>query len=528
MFNNQDKGTQNTNRIFNYYYLLIIPLIFKLLQLFTLDAFSGGLGEGWISDIAYHLNRSFTGVMAPDIPFGANWNTGIGKTFYLIHHFFYLIAGVGLFQARLVSYIAGLLLAGCVFYWAYKHVSEKAAVLSGFIFLASPLLTVSLPDARQDMMHCLFAFLSFLLISNALIKNRGALFLLSGFVSGLSVDISLRGVEIVAGVYLMYVIFNRKKLFSPNSLLLITGSIVSLIYWLALNILPIGLDNYIKYHLAAASSDGGSITLRTLLSEFERLLSLFSGRYAVVGAFELLYLSILAGFWFKFRHKYQSAGYLVAWLVIMFAFMSVVEKTAFRTYLLVYLPPLCILAGIALEELFERRKLAALIMSLLILLASSLYQGYLLEKYFYHSFVKKDYNPGEYYGKINASVDTKKGIIGVTSHWYAFKDARYYGGQFYISRVVTILKELNVPGDYKSRKESEKAFLDFLNKRKIEYVVADEYFKPVISAYFGGNELPRKNFALVNTINDQFLGRGVISKKPPYKTEIYKIISYKL
>ena len=44
-------------------YLLIIPLLYVILQIIMLQAYGGNLSEGWVSDIAYHLNSQFNGWM---------------------------------------------------------------------------------------------------------------------------------------------------------------------------------------------------------------------------------------------------------------------------------------------------------------------------------------------------------------------------------------------------------------------------------------------------------------------------------
>ena len=89
-----------------------------------------------------------------------------------------------------------------------------------------------------------------------------------------------------------------------------------------------------------------------------------------------------------------------------------------------------------------------------------------------------------------------------------------------------MLKELKLAGEYESDYDRSEALLKVFEKRKIEYIIADEHFKPSIIDYFPNKEFPSKNFLLVNAITDRFMGKGDKSKSPPYKTEIYKIISY--
>ncbi|OGW24265.1 MAG: hypothetical protein A2X55_04885 [Nitrospirae bacterium GWB2_47_37] len=513
--------------------LLISAFFLLLMQMVTLDigfilgAGGGNLAEGWFSDIAYNLNWEFTGRMAEDIPYGAGWSTGIGKLFFLIHNVFYKIFGVGLFQARLVSFASGVIMLVLLYVWVKKYISQDAAIFSMLLMASSPLFYTSIPSAKQDIVHCLFAFSAFYFISSAILTRKGVYYLLAGFIAALSVDISYRGIEIVIAVYLFHCIFFEREGFLKRSSLLLSGSFIAFIYWYSINILPIGIDAFLGYHFASAAGDGGDYNFTVLLSEFYRFLNIFSGRNKYVFIFELFYLVFLAVLFYKNRGKHKGIFKVIGvWVLINFMILTVIERTTERIYLLMYYTFLFIFSGIGLSELFEqRRKIAYAILSLILLFAFT-FQGAIFVKYTYHTAIKKDYDIKGYYDKLRASVDINKPIIGTTNHWYAFPDARYYGGQFYLSRVVTILKELKPSQEYVSDYERAEALLKVFEKRGIEYVIADEYFKPTLTKYFVNSELPSKNFKLVNTITDMFLGKGADSKKRPYKTEIYKVISY--
>jgi hypothetical protein len=511
--------------------LLTFAFFLLLMQMLTLDigfilgAGGGNLAEGWFSDIAYNLNWEFNGRMAKDIPNGG-WSAGIGKLFFLIHNVFYKILGVGLFQARLVSFASGVIMLVLLYGWVKKYISQGAAIFSMVLMVSSPLFYTSIPSAKQDIVHCLFAFSAFYFISSAILTKKGIYYLLAGFIAALSVDISYRGIEIVIAVYLFHCIFFEREGFLKRSSLLLSGSFIAFIYWYSINILPIGIDDFLKYHLASAAGDGGDYNVTVLLSEFYRFLNIFSGRNKYIFGFELFYLGFLAVLFYKNRGKHKSIFRVIGvWVLINFIILTVIERTTGRIYLLMYYPFVFIFSGIGLSELFEqRRKIAYAILSLILLFAFT-FQGAIFSKYIYHTAIKKDYDIKGYYDKLRASVDTNKAIIGATNHWYAFTDVQYYGGQFYLGRL-SLLNELKTANEYKNDHERADALLRVFKKRKIEYIIADEYFKPTIVEYFPANELPANNFLLVNTITDMFMGKGNESKGRPYKTEVYKIISY--
>ena len=79
-----------------------------------------GLSEPWVSDIAYNFSWHMNGKMAQDIPYGQTWSTGLGKLFFLLHKVTYSLIGVGTFQARLVTYLGLLFIAGLMVQVSFK------------------------------------------------------------------------------------------------------------------------------------------------------------------------------------------------------------------------------------------------------------------------------------------------------------------------------------------------------------------------------------------------------------------------
>ncbi|MEK6646129.1 MAG: glycosyltransferase family 39 protein, partial [Candidatus Firestonebacteria bacterium] len=237
--------------IWNYKKSIVLYIIVVLVFPFSLlSLMPPGLEDGWLSDIAYHFSWECNGRMASDIPYGANWSTGIGKMFFFVHYICYKIIGLGLFQARLVTFVSGIVLLVYLYKWTSRYVSREIALLSTFLLTISTTFYYHLTSTRSDILFCLLSFLSFYLISSAVLTKNDRYFLYAGFLSTLSVDISWRAIEIVLVVYLFHCIYFNRKSFFKRSLLLITGSFVAFVYWLSVNILPIGISNFLKYNLS--------------------------------------------------------------------------------------------------------------------------------------------------------------------------------------------------------------------------------------------------------------------------------------
>lgn len=502
--------------------------LFLIFQLLMLDMLVASESEGWFSDIAYHLNWQFNGWMAKDIPYGAAWSAGQGKIYFLIHYIFYKILGNGVFQARLVTFVCGIGMLILLYKWTLRYISKEVAIFSTFLLIASPLYYLSLPDARTSVIHCLFGLLSFYFISSGVLtKKNYYYFIVAGFVSAMSIDIDYRGIEIVLAVYIFYCIFFEKKTFLKYLLLLLIGSFIYFVIWFSANVLPMGIENFIKYNIIPASEEGSPFSIKTLLSEVNRFINNLTGKRKYFTIVEVLYLTFLLICFYKYRSKYNKVWKVIfSWILTCFVVMSLVERTSYIPHLLMYSPFICVLSGIGLYELFNCKKKIASIALIFILFFSFVSQGGILLNHIYHKYLKKDYDIDGYYLKLRESVDVNKNILGQTQHWYAFTDSQYYGGNFYLGRVMGVLKEIRLPNEYKNDRDRARAMLNVLEKRRIEYVIADEDFKRgCFMFYFSNNELPKKNFLLVNKITDMFLGRG-LSQTPPYTTEIYKVISY--
>ena len=338
-------------------YFLIYAILFFLIQIPLLSLQLPSESEGWFSDIAKNLNREFNGNMAKDIPWGDSWSTGIGKTFFLIHHVDYMIFGVGLVQARMVTLISGVLLLYLVFRWVQKNISSEIALLSSILLMVSFSFWPFLPSARQDVIFCLFAFFSFYLISTAISSKKGLCFILAGFIAALSVDITYRGIEIVMCTFLVHFIYFDKKTFIRHSALLVFGSFIAFIIWFSLNVLPMGFSNFLQHNLAFAA-DTQSNTINTLLSEIYRFLE-FTTIVRNLAKIEVVYWIILLVIFYKYRLRLKynrSFKFIITWLLSCFICMSLMEPQIFPAYFLMYSPFICMLCGISLYELFEQKK----------------------------------------------------------------------------------------------------------------------------------------------------------------------------
>lgn len=527
----------NNQEIFVRYrkYFLFYILLCLLIQIPVLWLKLPQEREGWLSDISYNWNRGLTGKMAKDIPWGGTWSMGRGRLFYLTHHIFYKIFGVGLFQGRMITFIAGALLLFLVFRWTAKNISYGAAMLSTILLMVSFSFWPFLPVVSQDMIHCLFFFASFCLTYLAVSSKRSRDYFAAGLVSALSIEVSHRGIEIVLCVYLAHLIFSGRKAFYRNSAWLLAGSCVAFLVWFSSSVLPMGIKNFIEHQVPAAGNSP-VYAFNMLTNEIKRFL-LYIRSMRDLAKIEILYWFILLVAFYKnhLKLKYpQATKFILCWILITFAVMSVIsylDPQISPVYMLLYSIFICILCGISLYELLQRGKKWAYGLLFLILCSGLGYQIGRVGVCSYHQYFKVGYGMEGYNERLRSNIDLSKNILGDVEYWYAFPDAQYYGGNFYLSRVINVLHELKLPNEYEDSRERAQAMLKVLKDRKIEYIVSSAhqgYSKDIISQYFPGCELPQKNFKLINKLEINFNWDHDAKAVPHYRIEIYKVASYEL
>ncbi|MBI2027094.1 MAG: glycosyltransferase family 39 protein [Deltaproteobacteria bacterium] len=515
--------------------LVVFIVLYCLMNMVVLGLKLPQEREGWIADIAYHWNVELTGSMAQDIPWSALWATGRGRGFYFIHHVFYKIFNVGLFQGRILTFLSALLLLFLVFRWTKEHVSNESALFSTLFLMLSYSFWPFLPVVSQDIAHCLFFFMAFYSLFVALSRNKTSFFIIAGFISALSVEISHRGIQTVLCTYIVFFLFSKRNTFLKHMGLLLSGSLIAFVLWYCLNVFPMGIENFIQYQFFPSRTEHAPHFLKLLLNEVSRFF-LYLKSQNHFATFEISYIALFLFLFFKYKLKEKYAfisKFILCWLIvsfIIFSLLSQVDLQISQVYMLLYIIPLCLLCGMSFHELMLRHKKIAQCLLGSILMISLSYQGIRFLTYAY-PLLTQGQTLASYHDKLKSYVDLNKNIIGETEYWYAFTDAQYYGGGFYLFRLMRITGELRYSYDYPNTQESAKAMLNVLKKRQIGYLVTctePNYLRDMINAYFPERKLPEKNFKFIDKVKHNF--HWFYDQRPGpachYNIEIYKVLSY--
>jgi 4-amino-4-deoxy-L-arabinose transferase-like glycosyltransferase len=155
--------------------------------------------------------------------------------------------GLGLFQARLVSWVFGILLMVFTVLVGRKLYNNFTGVLAAlFLVLSTPFLWAS-HYARPDIMLSAIAMLCLLLVLIGFDRQNRWAHLAAGILMGLSLDIHLNGVLFIGGIAFLYLYYYGKRIFrSPGTWFFVAGIGIGLLYYIVVNMIA-NADNFLDF-----------------------------------------------------------------------------------------------------------------------------------------------------------------------------------------------------------------------------------------------------------------------------------------
>jgi len=151
----------------------------------------------------------------------------------------FAVFGLGLFQARLVSWVFGIILLLLLVEVGRRNYNLMAGVL------AALLLSLSLPFmrsshwARQEIILAALIMTVYILAVFALKKDKWWAHALAGLLIGLSPDIHQNGILFIPGLAALYfVTYKTRSLGRRGTWLVAGGGLIGLVYYVAGHILP--------------------------------------------------------------------------------------------------------------------------------------------------------------------------------------------------------------------------------------------------------------------------------------------------
>jgi len=253
--------------------IILIAIIPKFYNLASDPPFDFPLGfiadEGWWS----HNARNYA-LFGRSIIDEFNQGYIISYPFFLTQKIVFSLLGVGFYQARVVSSIAGLLVILIFFSYLKREKDLDTAILATFFLASNYVFTAYCRVALVDVMQLMFLLLSLYLIN--LKKPRYYGYLFSGFCFGLAL---ITKTTVFFAIFTFGLIFfydyfhdpeNRKKVIA-RFLLLMTGMSSLLACWYLLCVKPRGDEIAVLYSRLAYDNFHGNF-----ITAFKNIFALFA------------------------------------------------------------------------------------------------------------------------------------------------------------------------------------------------------------------------------------------------------------
>lgn len=170
-----------------YILLGVYGAVFFLMHLYCLDKAPNPvyLDEPWLSDAALQFlkNGRFGFSIFGDL-YGLDKDVGFGNIHLFAEAMMFKLFGFGLYQARLVSFLSGLLLIWFTYLLGKKLYDRKTGIMSAVLFSLSGMFVDASHFARQEMMLALFMAASLYLYLLAREKRSKILYFITGLLLG--------------------------------------------------------------------------------------------------------------------------------------------------------------------------------------------------------------------------------------------------------------------------------------------------------------------------------------------------------
>ena len=197
--------------------------------------------EPWYAQPAWSLatSGSFGNPMFPDLHGMAESNVAFGRIYLGGVGLILKLLGLGVFQARLLSLVAGLATIYLTFLLGRQLWDARAGAFSAIVLAISPIFVMQTHDARPEILLLAFllASLNLAVRSDSGIGVRGVI--VAGVLAGLAADVHLNGVLVP---FVVFAALAARAGSTSTALLrgvaLMAGCLIGWGWWMAIHILP--------------------------------------------------------------------------------------------------------------------------------------------------------------------------------------------------------------------------------------------------------------------------------------------------
>ena len=331
--------------------------------------------------------------------------------------------GLGLFQARFVSWIFGVLLLGLTVV-AGKQSYRVSTGLLGALLLAmsSPFLQAS-HYARPDIFLASMAMICYLLAQSAFKKNILWLHTLTGLLISLSVDIHQNAILFGLGIFALYILnYGRNVLRERGTWMFIAGGLLGLLYYGVLLLLP-GTSAFVDYYRFSLSTTHQMPILSLDILELFKSLRAEIGRYHFF-EHDLAFVLIGASIVFMVFRRLKADLALLVFTGTVFAGFVLIVGNKHDIYAILLYPFFMLMVSEALVSLFTQYKAykpqQAFIGSLIGLV---IFSGIIFQSRVLSSAMNYDYYAIT--NEIKRSIPPDSQVMGLPNWWLGLSDYDY-------------------------------------------------------------------------------------------------------
>ena len=394
-------------------------VIFHLLNLTSAPPIF--IDEPWYANAAWNwlTTGKNTDTLHAGMPVSLNWPY-LGNLPLLLS---FAIFDLGFFQARLVSWIFGVLLLLLTFFAGRQAYSAISGGLAALLLVLSPVYTQASHYARPDIFLAAAGLLSFILVQYAMKSNRRWIHFAAGLIIGLSIDIHQNALLYAIGLSAIYLYMYRKSVFRQAATwMFVAGGVAGVSYYLMVSILPNLGDTLSYYRFSFVNSH--PIPLMTL-----NPLELIKSARDEIGRFHffdntldfvLIGASIV---YFAFRRQRIDMVYLV-FIGAVFAGFILLTGNKHDIYAILLYPFFMIVVAESFTSLLRNtREIAPVYAFVLIIMVLTVFSSA------YHlartTLSARDYNYEAITDRIKQVIPKDARVVGLPHWWLGMQDYDY-------------------------------------------------------------------------------------------------------
>ena len=498
---------------------LIFAVIYVVINLIYLDKYPLVWADDvFLTEVSYNFLKTGS--------FGSILCTGYGlEKSHIIYGRIYLLAvavffylfGVGPFQARIVSFLCGLIVLYLTYLISKRLFNEKIAMFSTVFLALTHVFILHSHLARPDIMVAMFILLTIYLFLLAKERNSLWLYFLCGIVASLTVDVHPPGgiAIVLLGSLLL---FHIKSLNIKILLLTGAGVLLGLLWWTYMHVLTDPetffwqwKDYWSRFEPPPAH---GFSLIEIFRTEAKRYIEFFwKGRYhRNMLLFFLFFLSILSAAISAIKRKSYPDRFLLTALfagILTLAFVVPHKTTFYFTYIF---PLFSIISTKFLYNILGNPRVllkitGGILLTSVVLLFSSenIYRMVKFRHANYYSFLSK----------IRQYIPADAVVAGKSAYWFGFVNQIYHLDYY-----------ANFLHYEQGQPKVSVNFSDFIKKNKIQYLIVDEEFfwwdRERILRIITGD---KNTYVLIATIEDRFYGADFFAfiQKDKNITHIYRV-----